>query len=455
MSGIASRFREYLRLRCTRAMPLALLLAVLATPHAYAPAAANPRPGVDAAQLRDEIASRVDSDLRPFYAARGYRPLWIGANGRHDPAVAVLLRHLETAELDAVKKKPKTNSLRKALRRGVGGDADDLARVEVKLSEAFVDYVSAMRAAPHGEMIFASEALAPVVPTAGAALSAAATASSLAGYLEKMGWMHPIYAPMRDALLDRRYSGHQRSLIWQNLARIRALPATRTGRYVLVDAATARLWMYEDGKPVDSMRVVVGKAETPTPAMAGFLLYAVVKPYWNVPPGLIRQTIATNVLEKGLGYLEAGGYQVLSDWSDNPGLVPPESIDWLAVAAGTQRIRVRQLPGGSNFMGKVKFEFPNAEGIYLHDTPDKHLMHKDLRQFSNGCVRLEDADRFGRWLLGKRLPHNVSYPEHRVDLPQLVPIYITYLTAMPEGGRITFRSDVYGWDGTHRLARSE
>jgi murein L,D-transpeptidase YcbB/YkuD len=64
-------------------------------------------------------------------------------------------------------------------------------------------------------------------------------------------------------------------------------------------------------------------------------------------------------------------------------------------------VRVRQLPGGSNFMGRVKFEFPNDFGIYLHDTPEKELMAKDSRQYSSGCVRLEDAQRLGRWLMRK------------------------------------------------------
>jgi murein L,D-transpeptidase YcbB/YkuD len=105
---------------------------------------------------------------------------------------------------------------------------------------------------------------------------------------------------------------------------------------------------------------------------------------------------------------------------------------------------VRQLPGKGNFMGKVKFMFPNEQGIFLHDTPDKQLLKEDARQLSSGCVRLEDASRLGRWLLGKPLPTRVKAPEQRIELPQLVPVYITYLTAMPEkGGGIAFRNDVY------------
>lgn len=108
-------------------------------------------------------------------------------------------------------------------------------------------------------------------------------------------------------------------------------------------------------------------------------------------------------------------------------------------------MRARQLPGPGNFMGAVKFMFPNDQGIYLHDTPERALLSQAERYFSNGCVRLEAAARFGRWLLGKPLPRSRT-PEKRVELPEPVPIYITYLTAAPDGAAIRFRPDVYGRD---------
>ena len=114
-------------------------------------------------------------------------------------------------------------------------------------------------------------------------------------------------------------------------------------------------------------------------------------------------------------------------------------------ALGERAGRARPLPGPANFMGAVKFMFPNEQGIYLHDTPERDLLAKDPRFFSNGCVRLEAAARLGRWLFGKPLPRS-RQPERRVELPVPVPIYITYLTAAPEGAIIRFRPDVYGRD---------
>ncbi|HKX77719.1 MAG TPA: L,D-transpeptidase family protein [Novosphingobium sp.] len=421
-----------------------------------APASAGTPAVTGPTALNNEIADRLDGDLRPFYAARGYRPVWIGSDRKLDPAAAILLRKIEGARFDAIKEgKLKARSLRKVLGRATAGTPDDLAQAEVQLSETLATYVRLMRTAPHAAMLYESKALAPAVPTPAVVLDAATARSGLAVYIETMAWMHPFYAPMRDALHDRRLSERQRSLVLRNLERIRALPATPADRYVLVDAASARLWMYEQGQPVDTMRVVVGKPRTETPMMAGFLRYAIANPYWNVPGDLVQATIANNVLDKGRGYLKKGGYQVLSDWSERPRVVDPKAVDWAAVAAGATQVRVRQLPGGPNFMGKVKFEFPNAQGIYLHDTPDKQLLREDARQLSNGCVRLEDASRFGRWLLRKPLPRRLKNPEQRIDLPQLVPIYITYLTAMPENGKIAFRDDVYGRDAGGKLARSD
>ena len=137
----------------------------------------------------------------------------------------------------------------------------------------------------------------------------------------------------------------------------------------------------------------------------------------------------------------------LSDWSASARKLDQSEIDWQAVADGRQQLRVRQLPGGSNAMGKVKFMFPNDLGIYLHDTPSRDLFAKPARQFSNGCVRLEDAQRLGRWFFGKPLAAESGEPEQHEPLPQPVPVYLTYLTAVPSGQGVQFLPDVYGRDG--------
>ena len=235
-------------------------------------------------------------------------------------------------------------------------------------------------------------------------------------------------------------------LIERNLDRARALPADLGRRFILVDTAAARLWMYEDGRPVDSMRVIVGRPTSQTPMMAAQVRYAVLNPYWNVPPDLVRERIAPNVLSQGLPYLQARGYELLSGYEDDAQIVDPETVDWTAVAAGRQEIVVRQRPGAGNMMGAVKYVLPNDFGIYLHDTPERQLFQGADRRQSSGCIRLEDAQRLGTWLFGHRLTTVSSEPEQRVNLPEPVPVYITYFTAAPDDGRIVFRDDAYGRD---------
>ena len=198
------------------------------------------------------------------------------------------------------------------------------------------------------------------------------------------------------------------------------------GRFVLVDAASARLYMLENGRVEDSMRVIVGKPETPTPALKSVINYETLNPYWHVTGDLAKTLIAPRVLSKGPSYLTARGYEVVSTWGKDAQVLPAASVDWKAVAAGAAKVYVRQRPGPANSLGQFKFDLPDGDGIYLHDTPKKELFAQDERNLSHGCVRLEDAPRLARWLLGKD-PPAASVPEQNVLLPEPVPIRISYL----------------------------
>jgi murein L,D-transpeptidase YcbB/YkuD len=198
------------------------------------------------------------------------------------------------------------------------------------------------------------------------------------------------------------------------------------GRYVLVDAASARLYMIEDGRVRDSMRVIVGKPETPTPALKSVINYETLNPYWHVTADLAKTLIAPRVLNDGPSYLTDRGYEVVSAWDKDARVLPADSVDWKAVAAGETKVYVRQRPGPANSLGRFKFDLPDGDGIYLHDTPKKELFAQDARNLSHGCVRLEDAQKLARWLLGKD-PPAASAPEENILLPRPVPIRISYL----------------------------
>ena len=240
---------------------------------------------------------------------------------------------------------------------------------------------------------------------------------------------------------------HYERLIIVNLERARRLPlATERGRYVLVDAGEGRLFMYENGRVVDSMKVIVGAKETATPMMAALLKYASVNPYWNVPPELVTGLIGPRVLAQGVSYLTDREYQVLSDWSDDPKILDPNDIDWQAVVDGREEIRLRRLPSPANSMGAIKFNMPNDFGIYLHDTPDKSHFAKNELWISNGCVRVEDAKRLATWLFGAMPKGHNPKIEEQVPLDEPVPVYMTYLTVGATRDGVEFRPDHYGRD---------
>jgi murein L,D-transpeptidase YcbB/YkuD len=241
-------------------------------------------------------------------------------------------------------------------------------------------------------------------------------------------------------------SGHYEQLILDNLQRARDLPPVFARRFVLVNVAARQLWVYEDGRPKHAMRVVVGTRDEPTPTLVGQLRYLVFNPYWNIPVDLVRTSVAPRVLKDGPGYLKTAKLEVLSDWSATAQTLAPSQVDWDGVSKGWQELRVRQLPGGGNMMGHVKFMAPNPLGIYLHDTPNRAAFNDPQRLLSSGCVRLESADALAQWLLGALPDVTKLGPDQQADLPQPTPVYITYLTAAPGPSGVTFHPDVYGKD---------
>lgn len=399
------------------------------------------------------VAPASGRGIDDFYAIRGGAPLWFDA-GQPTAAAQELLTLLDSANIDGLQSsKYQPDSIRTLLAKASAGNSAAVRKADYLLSNSFVQYASDLRNVHSDEMKYVDPALPSGVPSPRALLLEAASAPSLTRFIAGMGWMNPDYASLRRALVSGEYANdHQRDLLRINLQRARVLPAG-VARYIIVNAAAQRLYMYDHDRPVDSMRVVVGqqKADRKTPMMAGYLRYASLNPYWNVPPDLVWDDVGKYVKQYGLGYLKSRRYDILSDWTDDATVVDPKTIDWKAVKDGTIQIRVRQNPGPRNVLGKVKYTFSNPFGVYLHDTSNPELLTEDTRLFSGGCIRLEDASRLGEWLFGHKLVASSDAPDIKVPLAQPVPVYVTYLTAIPDGKSITFLDDVYDWD-SKRLA---
>jgi murein L,D-transpeptidase YcbB/YkuD len=433
---------------------IGLIAARMVVPH---------RPHLDPIErsLRAAVTApaRADSDLAAFYRARGYRPLWLDGR-RPRPEAFELIGLLRGATQDGLSPQDYApDALDAATRRARSGDPAALASAELGLSRALAAYVADLHQPPKSAALVFDDPALKRPPTEGAVLAEAGRAASLHAYLASARAVNPVYDQLRDEMAS--YSGGQAGLIRANLERARVLPANLGKRYILVNAAAQRLWFYEDGQVKGSMRVVVGKRDEQTPVMAGVIRYAIFNPYWNVPPDLVRDRFAPQVLHKGLSFVADQRMEALSDWSPRARVLDPKAVDWAAVAAGRQALRLRQRPGPENMMGSVKFMLPNPLGVYLHDTPKKALFSENTRAFSAGCVRLGDPTALSQWLFGRPIaaPPGAA-GETRVNLPAPVPVYIVYLTAAPGPKGPVFSPDIYGRDPAllaqlehrHRLA---
>ena len=408
---------------------------------AVAASATTTAPGTPAPLLPATAA--VSAVYQQFKVA----PMWF-RGGAATPAAAQLVTILRRAAIEGVTFGPQAAAqVEAAIARAASGNPADVAAAEQTLSAAWVSYVQAVRR-PTGGMYYAASTLAPQGTRTDQILLIAAASPSLETHLNSVSNVNYVYAQLRDAAWKQaQASGNltpdPRLLL--NLDRARTLPSA--GRFVVVDSGSQRLTMFDNGRPVDSMKIIVGMPKWATPMIASYIHYITMNPYWDAPDNLVVEAIAPNALRQGEAYMKSRGYEVMSDWTVDATVIPFSQVDWKAVVAGKKKIRVRQKPGPKNFMATMKIPFQNDDDIYLHDTPAKEKFREANLAQSNGCVRLEDAPRFARWLLGGRDAVAPSAePDAHITLARGVPVYLTYLTAQPTSEGVTYARDIYGLD---------
>jgi murein L,D-transpeptidase YcbB/YkuD len=240
-----------------------------------------------------------------------------------------------------------------------------------------------------------------------------------------------------------------------NMERWRWLPRDLGDPHILVNIPEMRLDVRERGNVPLTMRVVVGKQDTPTPIFNDDMTYLVFAPYWNVPSDIaVKETLPSML--KDPGFLARTNMEVLDDSGRT---VEAGAID----LNDPRKYRFRQRPGTSNSLGLVKFMFPNQFNVYLHDTPADSLFARASRSLSHGCVRLEQPEKLAAYVLRDQVewtPERINEAMHgqqekAVKLKEKIPVYIGYWTArVSADGLVQFRKDVYGIDGrlTTKLA---
>ena len=238
------------------------------------------------------------------------------------------------------------------------------------------------------------------------------------------------------------------------LERWRWLPHELTTPLIAVNVPAFRLYGFDEPHRIGlKMNVVVGKAmRSETPAFIGNMTYLVFRPDWGVPPVIVRKEILPP-LQKDPSYLSKNGY----DLFDTSGKVldsehvAPEEIQLLRAG----KLSVRQRPGPKNALGRVKFMFPNTYLVYLHDTPKTELFSRSRRDFSYGCIRVQDPPALAAWVLESKpewTPERIQAAMNgeksvQVNLSSPIPVLILYATArVDEEGHVDFYDDIYGHD---------
>lgn len=239
-----------------------------------------------------------------------------------------------------------------------------------------------------------------------------------------------------------------------NMERWRWMPRNLGAFHVRVNVPEFVARVVDDELVIHETRVIVGKPRNPTPTFSHAIDHLVVNPYWNVPTSILRNEMLPQIRRNPYGYFARHGYQVRVRHRGKMHIINPARIDWHRV--DPRAVRVRQVPGRSNALGRIKFMFPNQHAVYLHDTPTKPLFKKDRRAFSHGCVRVDKPLEFADAILpmaapdwhSGRLEKLYGGKERRINLDTPVPVHLGYFTiSVDADGTLRRFEDIYGYDG--------
>lgn len=241
------------------------------------------------------------------------------------------------------------------------------------------------------------------------------------------------------------------------LERLRWLPEQFDGPFILVNIPSFHLYGYGEDheRPAVSMNVVVGRSSGGhnTPVFHSDMTYVVFRPYWNLPRAITVKEMLPAIL-RDPGYLARHNLEMVPSFGNGSPVYEPSLESLAMLSAGS--LKLRQRPGPKNALGLVKFAFPNNDNIYLHSTPSVNLFQRARRDFSHGCIRVQDPVGLAEFVLQRqdepwspeRIEEAMNGAQSRtVTLKQPLPVYTYYSTALAEpDGTVRFFEDIYGLD---------
>jgi len=244
-----------------------------------------------------------------------------------------------------------------------------------------------------------------------------------------------------------------------SMERWRWMPRTLGGQYILVNVPGFEMNFIRNDRPILSMRTITGDKKHTSPSFQSKITQVVFNPTWTVPTSIAIKELLPQQIEDP-NFLSKSDMEVfMKDKKGNKdasnATYNPQEIDWSQFSENNFPYLLVQRPGPENSLGRIKFQTPNKFGIYLHDTPYRHLFSRDVRALSHGCIRLEKPEQLAAMLLGEN--HNPT-PESakqvvslidakktiRHNLTQTVPVYIVYMTTwVDNNGIVQVRDDIY------------
>jgi L,D-transpeptidase YcbB len=235
-----------------------------------------------------------------------------------------------------------------------------------------------------------------------------------------------------------------------NLKRMQDLmPKMSAPRFVLMNSASFELQAIAGGRVELTSRTVAGKRTTPTPTISASIQAINLLPYWHVPSSIAKAALIPAV-RKDPAYLYKEHIRVFSSFGGEE--IDPAVVNWWGPEA--ERYVFRQDFGPHNALGTMRFDMPNKQIVYMHDTPMKTLFDQHERAFSAGCVRVKNYLGLAEWVLAGQngwtqdaLASAIAGGQRTtIKPPAAVPVHFIYLTAWSENGVVQFRNDLYNKD---------
>ncbi|MBL8674120.1 MAG: L,D-transpeptidase family protein [Rhodospirillales bacterium] len=261
-----------------------------------------------------------------------------------------------------------------------------------------------------------------------------------------------VVGPRATAMLNVPIEAKVQQII-ANLERRRWADESPGTRYLLINAADYSARFVDEGRVVFRTKVIVGTAKDPTPEITSEMRSFQTNPYWTVPTSIAGEEYLP-ALRRDPQALSKSGMRIFADWSSDAE-IDPATIDWNSVNPRAFPYRIRQEPGAGNALGYIFFPFSNRYGIYIHDTSSRWLFAEGSRNFSHGCIRLENPVDFveavfkGAGGVTKARVQAIAGAGQQANFtfPAPVALHVTYQTVfLDDDGKVQFREDVYGRD---------